>query len=119
MGESGGPPGLLEVATMVHLILGVLRAAVGLVAGVAGRREAAIRSARRRPSRHADVVVRARLQLTDSRGLTVVNRPSSRRFGLSGIFNLSRSFSIMVTGEELIDDSTTANRGLLGLTFRF
>ena len=59
------------------------------------------------------------LQLTDSGGLTVVNRPSSRRFGLSGIFNLSRSFSIMVTGEELIDDSTTENRGLLGLTYRF
>ena len=29
VGESGGPPGLLEVATMVHLVLGMLRAVRG------------------------------------------------------------------------------------------
>jgi hypothetical protein len=59
------------------------------------------------------------LQLTDSGGLTVVNRPSSKRYSLSGIFNLSRAFSVLVTGEQLVDDTTTQNRGLLGLTFRF
>jgi hypothetical protein len=59
------------------------------------------------------------LQLTDSGGLTIVNRPSSRRFSLSGIWNMSRSFSILVTGEELDDDTSTQVRGLLGLTYRF
>ena len=59
------------------------------------------------------------LQLTDSGGLTIVNRPSSRRYSLSGIWNTSRSFSILVTGERLDDDTSTQYRGLLGLTFRF
>jgi hypothetical protein len=59
------------------------------------------------------------LQLTDSGGLTIVNRPSSRRFSLSGNWNMSRSFSILATGEKLDDDTSTQYRGLLGLTFRF
>ncbi len=59
------------------------------------------------------------LQLTDSGGITVVNRPSSRRFSLSGIWNMSRLFSILVTGEQLDDDTTTQYRALLGLTYRF
>ncbi len=59
------------------------------------------------------------LQLTDLGGLTVVNKPSSRRYSLSGIWNMSRSFSLMLTAEELVDDTSTQNRGLLGLTYRF
>lgn len=59
------------------------------------------------------------LQLTDSGGLTVVNRPSSRRYSLSGIWNVSRAFSLLLTAEQLVDDTTTQDRGLLGLTFRF
>ena len=59
------------------------------------------------------------LQLTDSGGLTVVNRPSSRRYSLSGTYNVSRAFSLFLTAEQLVDDTTTQNRGLLGLTFRF
>jgi hypothetical protein len=59
------------------------------------------------------------LQLTDSGGLTIVNRPSSRRFSLSGNWNMSRSFSVLATGEKLDDDTSTQYRGLLGLTFRF
>jgi len=59
------------------------------------------------------------LQLTNSGGLTVMTRPSSRRYSLSGIYNLSRAFSLFVTGEQLVDDETTQNRALLGLTFRF
>ncbi len=59
------------------------------------------------------------LQLTDSGGLTVVNRPSSRRYSLSGTYNLSRAFSLFLTAEQLDDDTATQNRGLLGLTFRF
>ena len=59
------------------------------------------------------------LQLTDSGGLTIVTKPTSRRFSLSGIWNMSRSFSILVTGEQLDDDASTQIRGLLGLTYRF
>lgn len=59
------------------------------------------------------------LRLTDSGGLMVETRPSSSRFSLSGVWNMSRSFSILVTGEELDDDTTTQYRGLLGLTYRF
>ncbi len=59
------------------------------------------------------------LHLTDSGGLTVTTQPSSRRYSLSGIYNLSRAFSLFVTGEQLVDDETTQNRALLGLTFRF
>ena len=59
------------------------------------------------------------LQLTDSGGLVVQTRPSSRRYSLSGMFNLSRAFSLFATAEQLTDDSSTENRGLLGLTYRF
>jgi len=59
------------------------------------------------------------LQLTDSGGLAIVNRPSSRRYSLSGIWNMSRSLSTFATGERLDDDTTTQYRGLLGLTYRF
>lgn len=59
------------------------------------------------------------LKLTDSGGLTIVNQPSSRRVSLSGIWNMSRSFSILLTGEQLVDDTSTQYRGFLGLTFRF
>ncbi len=59
------------------------------------------------------------LQLTDSGGLAIVTKPSSRRFSLSGIWNMSRTFSILVTGEQLDDDTTTQYRALLGLTYRF
>ena len=59
------------------------------------------------------------LQLTDSGGLTIVNKPSSRRFSLSGIWNMNRSFSILGTGEQLVDDTSTQYRAFLGLNFRF
>ena len=59
------------------------------------------------------------LQITDSGGLTVVNKPSSRRYSLSGIWNVSRPFSVLVTAEQLVDDTSKQNRGLLGVTFRF
>jgi hypothetical protein len=59
------------------------------------------------------------LQLTDSGGLTVVNRPSSRRVSLSGVWNLTRAFSVLATGERLDDDTSTQVRAFLGLNFRF
>jgi hypothetical protein len=59
------------------------------------------------------------LQITDSGGLTVVNKPSSRRYSLSGIWNVSRAFSLLLTAEQLVGDTSTQNRGLLGITFRF
>jgi len=48
-----------------------------------------------------------------------VNRPSSKRYSLSGTYNLSRAFSLFLTTEQLVDDTAKQNRGLLGLTFRF
>ncbi len=59
------------------------------------------------------------LALTDSGGLTIVTRPSARRYSLTGIWNVSRAFSFLLTAEELVDDAVTQDRGLLGLTFRF
>jgi hypothetical protein len=59
------------------------------------------------------------LQLTDAGGLTIVNRPSSRRYSLSGVWNMTRSFSILATGERLDDDTSTQDRAFLGLNLRF
>ena len=59
------------------------------------------------------------LQLTDSGGLTIVNKPSSRRYSLSGIWNMTRSFSILGTGERLDDDTSSQYRAFLGLNYRF
>ena len=59
------------------------------------------------------------LRLTDSAGAIVLSRPRSKRYALSGVVNLSRAFSILLTGEQIRDDTARQFRGLLGLTFRF
>jgi hypothetical protein len=59
------------------------------------------------------------LRLTDSGGLQIETRPSSTRVSASGVWNATRSFSILLTAEQLDDDTSTQYRGLLGLTFRF
>ena len=59
------------------------------------------------------------LRLTDSAGAIVLSRPKSKRYALSGVVNLSRAFSILLTGEQIRDDTARQFRGLLGLTFRF
>ena len=54
-----------------------------------------------------------------SGGVTVETRPKTRRFGLSGNANLGRHFSLLLTGEELRQDSSTDRRVLIGLVYRF
>jgi hypothetical protein len=61
------------------------------------------------------------LRFTDSGGVIVVNRPSFQRYALSGVANLSRAFSVLLTLEhikgKLKEDDE--NRALLGLAYRF
>jgi hypothetical protein len=59
------------------------------------------------------------LSITNSDGVVVQSRPRSRRFALQGVVNLSRAFSVILTGEQIRDDTARQFRGLLGLTFRF
>jgi len=59
------------------------------------------------------------LSFTGSDGVTIETRPKTKRYGLSGNANLSRHFSLLLTGEELRQDSTKDLRLLLGLVFRF
>ncbi len=61
------------------------------------------------------------LRFTDSGGVVVETRPRTQRYALSGIFNLTRAFSVLLTLEHLQGDETDndQDRGLLGLTLRF
>ena len=61
------------------------------------------------------------LRFTDSGGVVIETRPRTERFALSGIFNLSRAFSVLLTLEHLQGDTSAddEDRGLLGLTLRF
>jgi len=59
------------------------------------------------------------LNVTTIDGILVQSHPRSRRYALSGVINLSRAFSLLVTGEQIRDDYARQNRFLAGLTFRF
>jgi hypothetical protein len=61
------------------------------------------------------------LQFTDSGGVVVVNQPSFQRYALSGVANLSRAFSLLLTLEHITGDTRAdeESRALLGLAFRF
>lgn len=59
------------------------------------------------------------LILTGPDGVLVRTSPRSKRYSLSGVVNLSRAFSLFLTAEQIKDDSSRQNRGLLGLSFRF
>lgn len=52
-------------------------------------------------------------------GATIEQRPQSKRYGLHGVGNLTRMFSIITTLEQLRDDSSTDRRGTFGLIVRF
>ncbi len=52
-------------------------------------------------------------------GVTVESRPRTKRFALSGNANLSRHFSLLLTGEDLRQDASTGRRVLLGFVYRF
>lgn len=59
------------------------------------------------------------LRILGEGGVTVESRPRSRRYALSGNVNVSRVVSVLLTAERLRDDTSTQDRGLLGLSFRF
>ncbi len=61
------------------------------------------------------------LQFTDSGGVTVVSQPSFQRYALSGVANLSRAFSLLLTLEHITGDTKAdeESRALLGIAFRF
>ena len=53
-------------------------------------------------------------------GDTVIERrPTSKRYGISSLWNTSRSFSILASYELIEDDSATEDRATLGLVYRF
>jgi hypothetical protein len=59
------------------------------------------------------------LRWVGSNGVTVETRPRMKRYSLYGMWNVSRSFSFMITGERIKEDETTQNRILTGLMYRF
>ena len=59
------------------------------------------------------------VRFTGSGGVTVERRPKTRRYGLTGLVNLSRTLAVLATVEELRDDDSNQERALLGLTLRF
>ncbi|MGE5278813.1 MAG: hypothetical protein ACM3SU_17620 [Acidobacteriota bacterium] len=59
------------------------------------------------------------VRFTDSGGVTVETRPKTRRYGLTGLVNLTRTLGVLLTVEELREEQSREERGLLGLTFRF
>jgi hypothetical protein len=59
------------------------------------------------------------VRFTDSGGIVVETRPHTRRYGFQATANLSRWLSLLLTLEQLQDDDSSEQRGLLGLTFRF
>jgi hypothetical protein len=59
------------------------------------------------------------LNLTTSEGILVQSHPRSRRYALSGVINLSRAFSLLLTAEQIRDDYSRQTRVLAGITFRF
>lgn len=52
-------------------------------------------------------------------GTTVERRPRSRRYGMNGIWNLTRMFAVTMTIEQLHDNTSDEDRGTVGLIVRF
>lgn len=52
-------------------------------------------------------------------GAVIERRPKSKRYGLNGVWNMSRAFSWIGTFERLEDESSTDDRLLLGVIYRF
>ena len=52
-------------------------------------------------------------------GAEIEHRPRSKRYGVSGLWNATRVFSIVATLEQLRDDTSTDERGTFGIVYRF
>lgn len=61
----------------------------------------------------------ALVRLVDSGGLTIETRPRTKRYGVNGVWNMTRWVSFLITAEQLRDDTSTDDRGMLGILFRF
>jgi hypothetical protein len=59
------------------------------------------------------------LKFVSSGGVTIQSQPRTRRYGLYGLWNVDRHFSISATAEQIRDDASRSVRGLLGLMYRF
>jgi hypothetical protein len=59
------------------------------------------------------------IRYTQSTGVVIESKPSTKRFGGSAILNLTRTMSLMVTGEHTQGDDYKENRVLTGITYRF
>ncbi len=59
------------------------------------------------------------VRIIDSTGAIIENRPETKRYGLNGVWNMSRHLSLMLNAEELKDTTSTDDRLQLGLTWRF
>lgn len=59
------------------------------------------------------------LRFTQSSGVVIETKPSTKRFGGSAMIHLTRAMSLFVTGEHTKDDTYDENRLLTGLTCRF
>lgn len=52
-------------------------------------------------------------------GVTIERHPKSKRYGVNGVWNMTRAFSFIATLERLQDDSSTDERGTFGVIYRF
>lgn len=52
-------------------------------------------------------------------GAVIERRPRSKRYGLNGVWNVNRAFSLIGTAERLEDDSSMDERLLFGVIYRF
>jgi hypothetical protein len=52
-------------------------------------------------------------------GAEIEHRPRSKRYGVSGLWNVTRAFSLLATLEQLRDDTSTDDRGTFGIVYRF
>lgn len=52
-------------------------------------------------------------------GVTIERHPKSKRYGINGVWNMTRAFSFIATVERLQDESSTDERGTFGVIYRF
>lgn len=59
------------------------------------------------------------LAFTTSGGVQIESRPQSKRYALTSTINLSRAFSLLLTAERLLEDTSHEDRAMLGFSVRF
>jgi hypothetical protein len=59
------------------------------------------------------------IRYEQSGGVVIETKPTTKRFGASAIVNMTRSMSLLLTGEHTTGDDYDENRFLSGITYRF